>query len=121
MATLADLRIAALALPQVIEKPHFERASFRVDTPKGKIFVTAPADGESANLMLGVEEQSILCAAEPSIFAPVPNKWGEKGATVMTLEKCDETTLNSALIMAWKIAAPAKLHALLERSGSSCI
>lgn len=115
MVSADGLRTAALLLPKVVEKPHFERASFRVDAPKGKIFVTLPPDDATANLMLGPEEQALLCAAEPTIFSPVPNKWGEKGATVMTLAVCDEVTLRSALQMAWKRAAPDKLLGLLDK------
>ena len=114
MANEAQLRAFALLLPKVVEKPHFQRTSFRVDAPKGKIFVTMPVSGDTANLMLGPEEQSMLCAAEPAIFAPVPNKWGEQGATIMTLAACDEAALHSALTMAWKRAAPSKLHDQLE-------
>ena len=116
MVTGTDLRAAALALPQTEEKPHFERTSFRVSAPKGKIFATMPADAATANLMLTPETQTLLCAAEPAIFVPVPNKWGEKGATVMTLSACDEITLRSALKMAWQNAAPTKLHALLDEA-----
>lgn len=114
MATAAELRKIALSMPNVVEKPHFARASFRVDVPKGKIFATMPADCETANLMLGPDEQSILCGAEPEVFSPVQNKWGDNGATVMILTTCDEMTLRSALVMAWKIAAPEKLHDQLE-------
>jgi len=113
MANQNDLRTIALSLPHAAEKPHFDRISFRVDASKGKIFATIPVDGATANLMLGPEEQALLCGAEPEIFAPVPNKWGEKGATVISLAPCDEVTLRSALQMAWRRAAPAKLHALL--------
>jgi hypothetical protein len=109
MATGSDLRAFALALPKALEKPHFDRTAFRVDMPKGKIFVTMGADETEANLMLSRDEQDMLCAAEPDIFAPLPNKWGEKGATSMILAKTDDATLRSALTMAWCRAAPEKL------------
>lgn len=98
----------ALSLPHALEKPHFERTSFRVNVPRGKIFVTLAGDGASANLMLTPDQQSILCDAEPTMFAPVPNKWGEKGATCLTLATVDAITLRSALRQAWKHAAPEK-------------
>jgi hypothetical protein len=41
---------------------------------------------------------------------PVPNKWGEKGATSIRLKACDLTTLRSALVMSWRHAAPPKIH-----------
>jgi hypothetical protein len=109
MASGSDLRTFALSLPKALEKPHFDRAAFRVDAPKGKIFVTMGAGETEANLMLSRDEQDMLCAAEPEIFYPVPNKWGEKGATVIRLARADEATLRSALTMAWRRAAPDKL------------
>lgn len=104
-----DLRRLALAFPGALEKPHFDRAGFRVEGRGGRMFATLPADGESANLMLGREEQALLVEAEPEIFHPVPNKWGENGATTVVLARTDEATLRSALTMAWRRAAPKKL------------
>jgi hypothetical protein len=40
---LIDARRLAMSLPPVTEEPHFTYTSFRV---KGKIFATAPPDGE---------------------------------------------------------------------------
>jgi len=56
----------------------------------------------------------MLCEAEPGIFFPAPNKWGEKGATSIRLEACDTVTLRSTLVMSWRHAAPAKLHPELK-------
>lgn len=109
MVTVDVFKQIALSFPKAMEKPHFDRTGFRVDAPKGKMFATLLSDGSSANLMLSREEQDMLCAAEPSMFFPVPNKWGENGATTLTLAAADETTTRSALQMAWNRAAPAKL------------
>jgi len=114
MITPAMVRSAALALPRALEKPHFDWLSFRVDVAKGKIFCTLPPHGEFSNLFLTPQEQQMLCEAEPAIFFPVPNKWGEKGATSMRLKACDATTLCSALVMSWRHAAPVKLHGELK-------
>ncbi len=115
MITPAKLRAAALALPRAFERPHFDWASFRVDAPKGRIFCTLPPHHEFSNVFLTPEEQRMLCEAEPAIFFPVPNKWGEKGATSIRLKACDGVTLKSALVMSWRHAAPAKIHGELER------
>jgi hypothetical protein len=114
MITPAKLRAAALALPRSLERPHFDWASFRVDAPKGKIFCTLPPHHEFSNVFLTPEEQRMLCEAEPVIFFPVPNKWGEKGATSIRLKVCDAVTLKSALVMSWRHAAPAKIHGELK-------
>ena len=114
MILAGQLRAAALALPRAIERPHFDWASFRVDAPKGKIFATLPPHHAFSNVFLTPDEQRMLCEAEPAIFFPVPNKWGEKGATSIRLAACDLVTLRSALIMSWRHAAPAKLHEELK-------
>ena len=110
-------RAMALSLPKVIEKPHFDRTSFRVDAPKGKILATAPADFATCNLKLSRDDQEMLCAAEPKLFAPVAGKWGEMGYTTLNLGACDPVTLASALQIAWKSAAPQKLHVQLNAAG----
>ena len=71
--TVDEFRALALSLPEVIEKPHFERASFRVDAPRGKTVATMLEKDASANVFLTVEEQKMLIGAEPEIFSKVPN------------------------------------------------
>ena len=112
--TVDEFRALALSLPQAIEKPHFERASFRVDAPRGKTIATLLESDATANVFLSVEEQEMLISAEPGMFSKVPNKWGDKGATTIMLAAADETTALSALKMSWRHAAPAKLQELLE-------
>jgi hypothetical protein len=112
--TVDEFRALALALPHAIEKPHFERASFRVDAPRGKTIATLLEADATANVFLSAEEQEMLISAEPGMFSKVPNKWGDKGATTIALAAVDETTALSALKMSWRHAAPAKLQDLLE-------
>ncbi|MFN3214307.1 MAG: MmcQ/YjbR family DNA-binding protein [Henriciella sp.] len=112
--TVDEFRALALSLPKAIEKPHFERASFRVDAPRGKTIATMLEADKTANVFLSVEEQELLIAAEPSVFSKVPNKWGDKGATTLQLANADEITARSALHMSWRHAAPPKLQDLLE-------
>lgn len=112
--TTEEFRALALSLPRAIEKPHFNRASFRVDAPRGKTIATLLEEAATANVFLTVEEQEMLIGAEPQIFSKVPNKWGDKGATTIALEAADETTALSALKMSWRHAAPPKLQHLLE-------
>jgi len=110
MISVKAFTAAALGFPEAKDKPHFDRTAFYVDAPKGKTFVTLAGDEASANIVFTREQQDMLCAAEPDMFAPVPNKWGEKGWTTMTLAALDTATLQSALTMAWMNAAPTKLH-----------
>lgn len=94
-----EFRRLALALPHAIEKPHFDRVSFRVDIPRGKTIATMLEANRTANVFLSVDEQEMLIAAEPTVFSKVPNKWGDKGTTI-TLDAVDETLALSALKMA---------------------
>ena len=108
--TVDEFRKLALSLPLAIEKPHFERASFRVDAPRGKTIATLLEADATANVFLTPEEQEMLIGAEPNVFSKVPNKWGDKGATTIELANCDETTALSALKMSWRHAAPPKVR-----------
>jgi hypothetical protein len=110
MITADRFRAIALGLPRALEKPHFDRAGFRVDVPKGKMFCTLAGDAETCNVFLTPEEQAMLVGAEPGIFFKVPNKWGDNGATSIRLGVCDELTLRSALTLSWRHAAPRKYH-----------
>ena len=109
MSTGAEFRKIALSMPYALEKPHHKRSGFRVDAPRGKMFATMIADETEANVFLSIEEQEMLCSAEPVIFYPVPNKWGEKGATTIRIAKADSSTLTSAITMSWRRAAPPKV------------
>lgn len=96
MASAADLRRLAMALPGTTEAPHFDRAAFKVD----RIFVTLAVDGLTANLALPPDEQEFKCQLAPDIFQPVNNAWGRKGWTTIVLANTSEADLEAALAMA---------------------
>ena len=108
--TVDEFRRLALSFPLAIEKPHFDRASFRVDAPRGKTIATLLESAGTANVLLSVDEQDMLIAAEPTIFSKVPNKWGDKGATTIALCNANHLTVKSALKLSWHHAAPPRLH-----------
>ncbi len=110
----AMFRVIALSLPGAIEKPHFDRTSFRVDGKGGKIFATMGQNAKNANLILLRDEQEMLMGAEPETFTRVPNKWGENGCTTIHFEFIDHDTARTALMIAWRNAAPKKLLALKQ-------
>ncbi len=92
--TPAAFRKLALALPDAVEAPHFELASFRAG---GKIFSTLCEKENRAMVKLSPEQQDMLVSAEPGIFERIPNAWGLKGATWMHLDATDAKTAESAL------------------------
>lgn len=94
MVSLAAFRKLALSLPDAVEAPHFELASFRAG---GKIFATLSEKDARAMVKLTPEQQEVLTAAEPKIFQRIPNAWGDKGATWMHLKFSDGKTAESAL------------------------
>jgi hypothetical protein len=98
--SLKSFRLIALSLPDVIEGSHQGHADFRVGN---RIFATLGyPDDEWGMVKLTPEQQSVVVAAEPEIFRPVPGGWGKGGSTNVRLAKVDVTTLQSALTMAWK-------------------
>lgn len=102
MATGADLRRLALALPGTIEKPHFDRAAFVV----ARTFVTLAADEKTANFKFTPDEQALKCEVASDAFAPVPNAWGAQGWTTATLARLSREELAAALETAWRRAQP---------------
>jgi hypothetical protein len=112
----ADLfRRIALALPQAVEASHMGHPDFRVE---GKIFASLWHDGVRGTLKLTPDQQDMLMAAEPGVFEPAAGAWGRKGWTTVLVGKADEPTLKSALGMAWRNTAPAKLQARLAEGGA---
>lgn len=107
MATAWDLRRIALSLAGTVEAPHFDRTAFKVR----RIYVTLAPDGKTANLMLTPDEQALKCLVAPEIYAPVPNAWGQNGATTVTLAKIGARELRAALEMAWAHAVATKPRA----------
>jgi hypothetical protein len=102
--TAADFRRIALGLPDTAEGSHFDVEDFRVG---GKIFATLAYQRDGCGvLLLTPEQQAGMIEDAPEIFLPVPNKWGQKGATLVRLAKVKPDILKDALQMAWKNKHP---------------
>jgi hypothetical protein len=94
-----DFRRLALGLPDTTEGVHFNVPDFRVD---GKIFATLAYQKDGCGvLLLTPEQQAGMIQDAPEIFLPVPNKWGERGATLVRLAKVKPDILEAALRTAW--------------------
>ncbi len=89
----------ALAFPGVETTPHFERTGFRVIGKR--MFTTYLAANNTANIFLTPAEQIVFCKMDKVNIYPVPNKWGEKGATTFELNKVAREILQEALISAY--------------------
>jgi hypothetical protein len=89
----------ALSFPGAETKPHFDRVGFKV---RGKrMFATYLALNNTANVFLTPAQQRVFCKIDPENIYPVPNKWGEKGATTFELDMVAKETLHEALLAAY--------------------
>ena len=95
----SQFRRIALSLPDATEGSHQGHADFRVGT---RVFATLGYPDDAWGMVkLTPEQQSIVVESEPEIFRPVAGGWGKQGSTNVRLAKADQTTLRSALTMAW--------------------
>ncbi len=104
--TPAAFQKLALAMPEATAASHLDTPDYR---DADKIFATAGRKDGRAVLKLTIDQQQMLCDAEPAMFAPVDGGWGRKGWTNLILAKADAATVKSALWMAWRNTAPKKL------------
>src|SRR6476661_4213255 len=99
-----SVRAIAMTLPEVIEAPHFDYASFRV---KGKIFVTVPPDGQHVHAF--VDEQELLLAVAMYPDAVEPLHWGRKILGVrVDLSRATPEAVDHLIRAAWRNKAPKR-------------
>ena len=106
MASPDDIRRLALALPDAVEAPHFDMASFRVAK---KIFCTIHVQHPRMMVKLDVEDQRNLAEAHPGVIEAVPGAWGRKGSTFVLDQQADAALIETLLRMAYANVAPARL------------
>jgi hypothetical protein len=102
-----DFRRIALSLPEAKESAHMGHPDFRV---RGKIFATLWYPDDSWGMVkLTPQQQKTFVKSEPDVFEPVNGGWGRRGATKVRLEAANPTTLQKAIITAWRNTAPKGL------------
>ncbi len=101
MATEADLRKTALALPGVEEVQHWEYPAFRT---KRRIFITLRPGQAKAMFHLNEEHQEILFEARPEAFEPL--HWGKITRCFVNLKKVSKKELAALVREAWGNAGP---------------
>jgi hypothetical protein len=111
MATSAQMRRLALALPETEEKSHFAQPDFRV---AGKIFAGLSTDEKRGNLKLSPEVQSTVVGGESDAFTPAAGAWGRSGWTYVDLAKVDAGTLEQLILEAWRLVAPKRVVATFD-------
>jgi hypothetical protein len=73
-------------------------SDFRV---RGKIFATLGPEETWGMAKLTPAQQQDFLRFEPA-FKPASGKWGDGGATIITLEDADESAVREALSTAWR-------------------
>lgn len=99
----ATARKLVMGIPGVTEHDHFGKGAYRGTTAKGKpskIFMTLWVEEHRAVLLLTVDQQADLHSRHPQVYFPVPNKWGDSGATFVELKKAAEKLFREGLRMA---------------------
>ncbi|HUB61115.1 MAG TPA: MmcQ/YjbR family DNA-binding protein [Puia sp.] len=105
MITGTQFAQLALSFPGTEQVLHFERIGFKV-TGK-RMFSTYLEKDNTANVFLTPVEQAVFCKMHPSVH-PVPNKWGEKGATTFDLNTVPGHILTEALLSAYNEIVASK-------------
>jgi len=99
MVDIETARQMALALPGTVEQDHHGIPSFRLNN---RIFSTLWIKEGRMMVKLSPIDQSVFNSFDPSVFYPVPNKWGLKGATFVDLIKVRQDMLEDALNLAYQ-------------------
>jgi len=96
-----------LSFPHTERVKHFDRIGFKV---KGKRMYTTYLDkNNTANLFLTPVQQKKYFKREPDDIYPVPNKWGQNGATTVELDTISKDLLIEALTAAYNEVNKPKL------------
>lgn len=89
----------ALSFPHTQQVPHFDRDGFKIIGKR--MFATYLEKNNTANIFLTPEEQKLFCKMDKKNIYPVPNKWGEKGATTFELNRVSKEIVMEALLSAY--------------------
>jgi hypothetical protein len=101
-----------MSLPDVTEEPHFEYTSFRV---KGKIFATAPPDGEHLHIFVADEDREPALFMNPGVIEKL--LWGGKVRGLrVALRRANLPMITELLRKAWLRKAPKALAATVRAS-----
>jgi hypothetical protein len=102
---LDAVRRFALSLPEAAEAPHFHYASFRV---QGKIFATAPSDGEHLHVFVADDDRDAASAVAPQCVENL--LWGGRVVGVrVLLARASPSLVKRLLWQAWARKAPKRL------------
>jgi hypothetical protein len=104
--TVDELRVRALALPEVVESTHFKLPSFTV---RSKTFVVLQKDGFALFLM-DQEQASQLIQQQNGVFEPA-HRFDKPIGARAPIASLNEADVDEALQAGWRTHAPARLRA----------
>jgi hypothetical protein len=106
MISMKTFQQMALSFPFTEQVPHFERLGFKIIGKR--MFTTYLEKDNTANIFLSSEEQKLFCKMDKENIYPVPNKWGEKGATTFNLNTVASELVMEALLSAYNAVIKPK-------------
>ncbi|MBL0743156.1 MmcQ/YjbR family DNA-binding protein [Chryseolinea lacunae] len=112
MVTIQEVEAWALALPEAVQQPHFEKTSFRI---RKKIFATLDVPGQKAVVKLSAIDQSVFSKYDDAIIYPVPGAWGKQGWTMIELKTVRKSIFKDALHTAYATVAPKTLAEQVDK------
>lgn len=81
-------------------------ADFRV---RGKIFASLGPEEDWAMVKVPPDEQADLLDEDEAVYKPAKGAWGVQGCTIVRLRDARPATVRTALVAAWRKAAPKGL------------
>jgi hypothetical protein len=110
MATEADARQIALALPETAERPSYGTPGFRV---KDRLFARLREPGVLLVWCADEGEKDFLLRADPAKFFTTPHYDGHPSVLVR-LAAVDRDELAELLTDSWRVRAPKRLAQSLD-------
>jgi predicted DNA-binding protein (MmcQ/YjbR family) len=105
MVTAQEVETWALALPDAVQLPHFEKKSYRI---KKKIFATVDIKKNRLVVKFSEVDQSVFCSHNPEIIYPVQGAWGKQGFTFIELKKVRKDLCREALRVSYETVLNGK-------------
>ncbi len=110
MATAADVRRLALALPETTEKSAWEQPTFRI---RNKIFVSLDsADAAAGEMGFSIDkfERLELIAADPGVFFVKDGHDDNYNFARVRLGRISNAELEEVIVQAWRRIAPIRVR-----------
>ena len=108
MATEADLRALALALPEVTEERWYGTPGYKV-AGKGFLRLRTEAEGGLVVFVPDLGEKEALLAANPEAYFTTDH-YTDYPVVLVDLAAVDPTELAELVTESWRIKAPARLR-----------